>query len=164
MSSIKVVRFGDEPPITPDPLRAILKEAAENKKAETNGAPKKKPAWPHQEVWDALYRGNFSKYQGLKARGARFDWVSDHGEHPLHVAALGGNVAIIEDLVKSGHDMNVVNEETEMTPVQYALVTLHADAVRFFAKNGAKMPENFQSLLHDKAMCLHPPPCFCVYM
>ena len=153
MSSIKIVRLGDELPITPDPLHAILREAA------LNGAPKTKGAtWTpqHQKEWKALREGNFTIYQRLKDQGAKFDWVDADGRHAMHVAALGGNVAIIEDLTKSGHDINVINSKTKETPVLCALSVLKTDAILYLKKLGAVLPEDFERQLHEADACLYP--------
>lgn len=136
--NMKIIRISDPEELTkPDPLRSILKEAAGN-------------PWKDEYAreWDALRNGNFSTYQGLKDRGARFNWVDPCGRHPLHVAAEGGNVAILEDLVNSGHNINVINEKNGETPVLYAVSALKTKAIRFFKDRCADLtikPQNAET-------------------
>lgn len=149
---IKVVRITDPDQVIgkSTPLSSILKQAAVS-------------PWKdeYSREWNALRAGNFSAYQGLKDRGARFNWVDPCGRHPLHVAAQGGNVTILADLVDSfGHDINVINEKNGETPALYALSETNTKALLFFKKRGADLTikphhaETFETRMRAKGLTL----------
>ena len=51
----------------------------------------------------------------------------------------GGNVRILELLVKAGADINVQGGKLNLSPLMYAAYKGHADAVRFLKNNGADL-------------------------
>jgi ankyrin repeat protein len=148
---IKVARITDPEQVIgkSTPLSAILKEAAEPWKDK------------YSIEWNTLRGGNFSTYQGLKDRGARFNWVDPLGRHPLHVAAEGGNVAILADLMDSfGHDINVINEKNGETPILYAVSERRTKAIGFLNDRGADKTikshnnESFETRMRVKGLTL----------
>jgi ankyrin repeat protein len=90
--------------------------------------------------WDALHKGDFQAYEKLKAEGAKFDWVDVVGRHPMHVAARGGNVKILADLLDTfGHNIDVLQESDGETPIIRAVSASKVEAVQFLRDRGANL-------------------------
>jgi len=62
-------------------------------------------------------------------------------EAPLHEAARHGHIAVMQELIKAGADINKTLDEG-WTPVLQAAVDGQGDAIRFLAAQGAKLDES----------------------
>ena len=84
----------------------------------------------------------------------------------LHMAALRGDVKILEFLVSRGADVNA-RDSCDSTPAIYAGKRKHRRAVRFLGEHGANMEGVDFPALHDlSADCITPQPSsvkFCFF-
>ncbi len=89
--------------------------------------------------WTALKEGWLELYQDLKNDGHQYDWIDDCGGSPLHVAAKGGNVEIIRDLLDHfKHDINALDKNGD-TPILIATYFENVDAINFLKNRGADL-------------------------
>ena len=95
---------------------------------------------PIKAELDALNRGDFEAYKKLKAEGQRFDWVDANGYGAMHVAAIGGNVKILDDLLNTFNlDINAQTSHGGETPILLAVSHQRMEAARFLRGRGADL-------------------------
>ncbi len=84
----------------------------------------------------ADYAAEYGRWQlllGLIERGVP---VSDRGRTPLHVAAGGGELAVVKALLARGADPTIRDPEYKATPLQWAQFLNRAEVVAFLIDQG----------------------------
>lgn len=65
----------------------------------------------------ACFAGQFDAVKLLRSHGARYDDYDRGGSTPIHWAVDGGNVRLIEWIVKDGADVNLRDHSHGWTPL-----------------------------------------------
>ncbi len=91
------------------------------------------------EIHDAAAAGDLAKAEKLLASDPKLLTADDdHGDNPLHVAALNGRVDIAKLLLARGADVNAASHGGfEMTPLFCAIYNGHRDIVEMLLAAGA---------------------------
>lgn len=92
------------------------------------------------DIWAAVYVGNEGAVEALLDRGIDVDApnASEGGNTPLHVAALTGDVAMVDLLIDRGADPEAVAEGGR--PVDYAVYFGNAETADVLVAAGAEDP------------------------
>ena len=88
-------------------------------------------------VTAAAYFGLETTVRALVASGADLRALDNDGAGPLHAAALVGHAGIVRLLLDRGLPVNAVARADGMTPIAYAAVREHLDAMRMLLKHRA---------------------------
>jgi len=70
---------------------------------------------------------------------AKTEQPAKSGFSELHLAAMRGDAAAVEKLLKAGADVNSPQQEFRGTPLQYAAAKGHVEVVRALIKHDAKI-------------------------
>src|SRR5437016_2208010 len=81
------------------------------------------------ELHTAVRAGDALKVKALLAAGASAGERDSLGGTALHDAAWSGDTALMEILIRAGAPVDAVHTETASTPLHYAAITNHSDAV-----------------------------------
>lgn len=94
---------------------------------------------PEMTIHDAATLGDFPRVKHLVADDPDLvDAVSGDGLTPLALAALGGNLEILEYLMAQGASVNIVSEnENRSTPLTGAVAKGNIDVVKVLLMHGA---------------------------
>ena len=88
-------------------------------------------------VTAAAYFGLEKTVRALVASGANLRALDNDGAGPLHAAALVGHAGIVRLLLDRGLPVNAVARADGMTPIAYAAVREHLDAMRMLLRHRA---------------------------
>ncbi|WBA87446.1 ankyrin repeat domain-containing protein [Endozoicomonas sp. GU-1] len=89
----------------------------------------------------AAAKGRPDAISGLLALGVNVNDSTEDGLTPLHSAAIKGDVATLEQLVRHGANVNALTRG--MTPLHFAAQFGHLDTIWFLLENGANI--NYQA-------------------
>ena len=97
------------------------------------------PAAQSQEVFDLLRKGDVPAVKALIEKSPQLVEARDgDGDTPLHYAALGGNVELINYLIDKGAKIELPNAEHK-TALHFAAVNDRKEAVSALLKRGAAL-------------------------
>ena len=88
-------------------------------------------------MYNAAKKGDAARVRKLLARGDSPDARSQVHDSPLALAARGGHVAVIEELVRAGADVDRAAGWVRMTPLMRSAEAGHLEAVRMLLELGA---------------------------
>lgn len=95
------------------------------------------------DIFQACRDKNLAQVQSLVKNRSNVLHKGDiHEDSPLHYACYHGNLPIVTCLIKSGANVNQINENG-VTPLHHAVSNRHLDIVTFLVENGATV--NFQN-------------------
>jgi ankyrin repeat protein len=83
--------------------------------------------------------GRGEAVQRLLAAGVSADERNEAGETPLHAAADGGQVAVVEALLARGADVNAAEAEQGQTALHYAAALDHGAVALALVRAGASL-------------------------
>jgi ankyrin repeat protein len=90
-----------------------------------------------QDIHKAVSDGNLTAVKEIvEAHPEAVNSTNDNGNTPVHIAALNGNVDILQYLLTKGADVNKKNGQS-MSPLFYASYGKKTDAARFLVQHGA---------------------------
>ncbi|MBO9481509.1 ankyrin repeat domain-containing protein [Salinisphaera sp. G21_0] len=89
----------------------------------------------------AAAKGRPDAISGMLALGVNVNDSTEDGLTPLHCAAIKGDVATLEQLVRHGANVNALTRG--MTPLHFAAQCGHHDTIWFLLENGANI--NYQA-------------------
>lgn len=105
-----------------------------------------------QDLIEAVERGDAAKVSRLLDEGADAN-AKDviHRGTPLQAASWAGRLDIMELLVRSGADIQLISGDVEQSALEVAAATGQARAVEWLLANGANLPraDALRSLLAD---------------
>jgi ankyrin repeat protein/tetratricopeptide (TPR) repeat protein len=92
-----------------------------------------------QEIFDALRKGDVAAVKALVEKSPQFVEARDNdGDTPLHYAAYGGNVELINYLIDKGAKLDLQDRQRK-TPLHLAATYGRKDAVAALLKRGAAL-------------------------
>lgn len=96
------------------------------------------PLFP-KELFNAAQAGDLDKVKRIMQSGRPVMVIDEQGSTPVHYAAAGGQVKVLEYLFGlKGFGPNEVNQ-MKVTPLHWAAVTGHRNTVDFLVSKGAKI-------------------------
>ena len=91
------------------------------------------------DIHDAALKGDLERVKALLDKEPHLvNAPGGNGKFPLHWAAQGGHVEIVEFLIERGAVVNSKNVADE-TPLHYAAALGHSEVVRFLIEKGASL-------------------------
>lgn len=78
---------------------------------------------------EAARWGRIDVIEDLLANGIAVDAIDEYGRTALILAAMGGQLEVMQLLIERGSDVNFRTEESGMTPLLSLLATLHSEWV-----------------------------------
>ncbi|XP_050503639.1 ankyrin-1-like [Diabrotica virgifera virgifera] len=87
----------------------------------------------------ATAKNNIEMVRLLTEAGANMQCSDFDGDMPIHIAAKEGHIKIIKYFLKKGMDIDIINENTKMTPLQMAAYRGHMEVVDFLLLNNANV-------------------------
>src|SRR5215471_9568963 len=94
------------------------------------------PAGLAGEIHSAVRSGDLDRVKALLASGCDPSERDQLGSTPLHDAAWNGDTAIIDLLLRNGADLEARHAETGSSPLHYAVITNHKEAVALLLDRG----------------------------
>lgn len=88
-------------------------------------------------LMQAAYYGRLDFVRALIATGSDLHRGNDSSGRPLHLAALGGHLAVCDELLQHGADARSPRDDDGATPLHCAAEGGSADVVRLLLKHGA---------------------------
>lgn len=85
----------------------------------------------------AAWNGNVRMLELFAARGAKLDLANQHGEQPLHLAALQSQTAAVDWLLARGAPLNSHARQSAWTALHYAAFAGRKDLITRFLEKGA---------------------------
>lgn len=85
----------------------------------------------------ALLHGDQEMLDDLIAKGLSSGATLTDGTQAVHLAAAGGNIAMLKQILDDGADINAQDNETKSTPLHYAAARLSRKSIRFLLASGA---------------------------
>jgi len=85
----------------------------------------------------AIASGNVASVKSLTQHKDLINAATSTGVTPLMIAASGGNLEIVKDLVKAGALVEANTTERKITPLMCAAAFGHRDIAEFLVDNGA---------------------------
>jgi len=93
----------------------------------------------HAPVYRALAAGDLGTLQELHAEGTDLGVVFSKRRTAMHIAALGGDDALLAWLLEQGYDPNPPDDESSRKPLHLAALHGHAEAARTLIRGGAEL-------------------------
>ena len=63
--------------------------------------------------------------------------TTDKGDYPIHYAVIQNKKLVVEQILKSGMDVNVLGED-DCTPLDYAILHEHKDLTEYLKLKGGR--------------------------
>jgi ankyrin repeat protein len=91
-----------------------------------------------KDLMEAIRTGDLTEITRLLKAGANIHTKDQHGNTPLHIAALAGNISKIELLIKNGSRINATDDNGE-TPLHEAAMNGHIKVAELLISKGANV-------------------------
>jgi outer membrane protein assembly factor BamB len=94
-------------------------------------------AAPSDELWEAAKKGDAATVQALLDKGVDVNAKTDYGGTALHFASDKGHLEVVKTLIKHKADVNAKDDFYKFRPLDWAVMSRHADVVKALIDAGA---------------------------